>query len=113
MRILYLSRASSKATFDYVFNSAQNPIGHESQKFHSLVIDGLNIQNEISEILSISILPINRNTHRFNFLFIPSDSNYKVKYKYVPYIKLACHRITAGVGNHPVLIHLPCPLVMQ
>jgi len=87
MRILYLSRASSKATFDYVFNSAQNPIGHESQKFHSLVIDGLNIQNEISEILSISILPINRNTHRFNFLFIPSDSNYKVKYKYVPYIK--------------------------
>ena len=87
MRILYLSRASSKATFDYIFNSAQNPIGHESQKFHSLVIDGLNNQNEISEILSINILPINRNTHLFNFLFISSESNHKIKYKYAPYFK--------------------------
>ena len=86
MKILYISNNCSKIKYENLFKDKSIMILQQAQKFHSLLIDGLN-KNGI-QIISASGLPVNRKLTKKIYIKHEKENSNGIEYYYYGFFNL-------------------------
>lgn len=86
MNILYVSSLCSPIMFDKLFATAKSKPGIAIQKFHRLLVEGLNENG--AEVKCLSALSVNRSSHRKIIWSEKSEDVGGVTYQYVSFLNL-------------------------
>ena len=88
MKIIYLSPLISKTVLDYIFRTSNSKPSLAVQKFHYLITRGLSEQEVECQIEALSLISIERSSHKKRFWLIPSERDNNIHYHYIPMLNL-------------------------
>jgi glycosyltransferase involved in cell wall biosynthesis len=86
INILYSSSVCSEKTLDLLNLTSKKKLIFPAQKFHRLLIEGLYANQ--SNVTVLSVIPVNRSTHKKLLWFNAEETVERVKYIYLPFINI-------------------------
>ncbi len=88
MNILYVSSLCSDTLWSKLFISSSLKSGQAIQKFHKLIVEGLNMQSQC-KIHILSAIPVSSSSHGKYFWFKKNEQHDSIKYRYVKFINVS------------------------
>jgi glycosyltransferase involved in cell wall biosynthesis len=88
MEILYVSNYCSPKVINYLFENSKSEPGQAVQKFHRLLVDGLNKQNRVSSIKLISSIPVTISINRKFFWNFSKEKIDKIEFNFLPFLNV-------------------------
>jgi len=86
--MLYISTLSSPRVLDYLFRTSNNKPGLAVQKFHHLLVEGFAKNNEVSNVETLSSIPVIPSSHHKRIWNIKSETINNIHYNYIPIINV-------------------------
>jgi len=86
MEILYISTVNSNRKYNDLFNSSNGEIHHSIQKFHHLIVSGL--QKNSNNVTVLSGLQISSKTNKKRIFLAEKEEEENIKYRYPFFINL-------------------------
>ena len=87
-RILYMSSLCSENLLNYLFNTSSVKPGLATQKFHRLIVKGLNMHGDACIVEPLSVLPVVSTIHKKRIWKISTELVDQISYHYIPIINL-------------------------
>lgn len=88
MKIFYVSALCSENVLNFLFKSSSVKPGSAPQKFNRLLVEGLSLSEIESAIETLSEIPIPSRSNKKIFWNIPTATEKRIRYNYVPMINL-------------------------
>jgi glycosyltransferase involved in cell wall biosynthesis len=87
-KILYVSTLCSENLLAYIFNTSSVKPGLAPQKFHRLIVEGLNMHRDACLVETLSVLPIITTSHRKKIWNVSTEIVDTISYHYIPIVNL-------------------------
>lgn len=84
IKIFYASSLCSENVLKYIFETSSQKPGLAIQKFHRLVVEGIGMHPETSQIDTLSTIPITANSHNRRLWNLSTERINNVTYRYIP-----------------------------